>query len=201
MTNNLSKLTDLIAPNLSMKLDRLLEYLNEINPTKRAEMLLKDIYKRKRNFSNWKEIDKKVKKESDSNQKEFILREKIKAIKDELGEESNSLEIDSLKQKIDSIDCPINIKERLTKEFKKYQTLPLTSPEVTITRSYIEYLLDMPWKIKTIDNNNLKKAQETLDKNHYGLDKIKQRIIEFLVVKKQTKTLGGEIICLVGPPG
>lgn len=200
-TKSLDKITDLIVTSLSINLDRALEYLTTFDASKRSEMILEDIYKEKETFKIEKEIDTKVKKEIDSNQKEFILREKMKAIKEELGDGSHTNEIETLKSKIDSLDCPNNIKNRLNKEFKKYETLPQASPEISMTISYIEFLLEMPWNTKTEDNNDLKKAKEILDKNHYGLDKVKERIIEFLAVKKQTNKLSGQIICLIGPPG
>lgn len=200
-TKNLDKMTDLIATSLSINLDRALEYLSTFDALKRSEMILEDIYKEKETFKIEKEIDTKVKKEIDSTQKEFILREKMRAIKEELGDGTKSNEIETLKGRIDNLDCPDNVKVRLNKEFKKYESLPQASPEVSMTLSYIEYLLDMPWYIKTEDNNDLKKAKEVLEKNHYGLEKVKDRIIEFLAVKKETNKLSGQIICLIGPPG
>ncbi|MEG1647696.1 MAG: endopeptidase La [Bacilli bacterium] len=200
--NSLSKLTDIIIPYLSSNLDRKFEYLKASNPLKRAEMILEDIYKEKELFKLEKSLDIKVKKEIDNTQKEFVLREKIKAIKEELGDSSSKEEEnDILKIRIEKSDCPVNIKEKLQKELKKYQSILSMSPELSIVRNYIEYLLDMPWNISTKDNDDIIKAREVLNQSHYGLKKIKERIVEFLAVKKVTNSLNGTVICLVGPSG
>lgn len=198
---DLSKLTDIIAQVLSPNYDKLNNYLNTLDVKKRAEMLLSDVYKEQQILNFEKIIDEKVKKNMDNSQREFILKEKIKALKQELGEDSIDDEIADLKEKINNLKCQTKVKKKLNKELKKYQELPSTSPEVGIIKNYIEYLLELPWKNRTKDNVDLKKSQEILDKSHYGIEKVKTRIIEYLAVKKVTKKLSGTIICLVGPPG
>ncbi len=199
MAKDLDILTDLIEPILAIDLNRILEYLKTVDPIKRSEMILEDIYKEKEMFKIENEIDTKVRRTIDTSQKEFILREKIRAIKEELGDDDQ--ELDELLNKINNLKCPENIKKRLKLEYKKLQNLSFASPEVSIIRSYIEFILDIPWNKLTKDNNDLKLAKEKLDENHYGLVDVKTRIIEFLAVKKQTKSLSGKVICFVGPPG
>lgn len=199
-TKDLSTITDIVAQAVSQNYNRLNKYLNTIDIKKRAEMLLEDIYKEEQILTFEKKIDEKVKKEMDNSQREFILKEKIKAIKQELGEKNDD-EIINLQEKINNLNCQTKVKEKLNKELKKYQELSPTSPEVGIIKTYIEYLLELPWKNKTKDSTDLIKAQEILNKSHYGIEKAKTRIIEYLAVKKMTKKLNGTIICLIGPPG
>ena len=199
---NLSEMTDIISPFLPIETKRLNEYLNEPSQVTRAKMILEDLYKEKELYEIDKKIDANVKKTIDDNQKEFILREKIKTIKQELGEENyKENEIEEIKEKIQNKKAPIQIKERLEKELKKYENLSPMSPETSIVKNYIDWLLDLPWIEETEDNKNLKSVRTCLDESHYGLDEVKKRIVEFLAVKQMTNSLRGPILCLVGPPG
>jgi len=201
-STNLSKMTDIIAPFLPIENKRLNDYLQETKSTNRAKLILEDIYKEKELYEIDKKIDSNIKKTLDENQKEFILREKIKQIKQELGETNlKDEELEELKEKIEKIKAPKHIKDRLTKELKRYENLSIMSPETSIIKNYIDWLIDIPWKNETKDNENLKEVRKILDETHYGLDKVKTRIIEFLAVKQMTQELRGPIICLVGPPG
>ena len=201
-SNDLNKITDLIVPYLQVNIERTNEYLYEINPVKRAEMILEDIYKEEQIFELEKEIDDRVKKNLDEAQREFILREKIKVIKEELNEKSiKENDLDSLKEKLNLLDAPNKLKTKIELEIKRYESLQPTSPEVSITRNYIEWLLDLPWNKHTIDNDDLLDVKDILDKSHDGLENVKTRIIEYLAVKQVTNSLRAPIICLVGPPG
>lgn len=198
----LDKMTDIIASQIPISIERKKEYLFEIDSTKRAEMILEDIYREEEMFKIEKEIDAKVKKDLDAGQKEYILREKIKAIQEELGDVSyKDVEIEELREKIALLDAPLNIKERLKSELKKLNFSISGSPEVSTIRNYIDWLLNIPWNKETIDNFDLKDARNKLDKTHYGLENVKDRIIEYLAVKQRTNDLKSPIICLVGPPG
>lgn len=200
--NDLNKITDLIVPYLQINLERTNEYLYETNPEKRAEMILEDIYIEKQKFEIEKEIDEKVRKNLDEAQKEFILREKIKVIKEELNEKSiKENDLDSLREKLRNLEASNKIKAKIELEIKRYESLQPTSPEVSITRNYIEWLLDLPWNKHTIDNDDLIDVRNILDKSHNGLENVKTRIIEYLAVKQVTNSLRAPIICLVGPPG
>ena len=201
-STNLSKMTDIITPFLPIENKRMNEYLKETKPTNRAKLILEDLYKEKELYEIDKKIDSNIKKTLDDNQKEFILREKLKQIKQELGEINlKDDEINELKTKVEKLKAPKHIKERLSKEIKKYEALTIMSPETSIVKNYIDWLIEIPWKKETKDNENLKEVRKILDESHYGLEKVKTRIIEFLAVKQMTQELRGPIICLVGPPG
>ena len=198
----LDKMTDIIACQIPISIERKKDYLFEIDPSKRAEMILEDIYREEEMFKIEKEIDAKVKKDLDAGQKEYILREKIKAIQEELGDISyKDVELDELREKISLFDGPNNIKERLKYELRKLTFVSFNSPEVGTIRNYIDWLLSLPWNKETIDNFDLKDARIKLDRTHYGLDDVKKRVIEYLAVKQKTNDLKSPIICLVGPPG
>ncbi|MDD2377870.1 MAG: endopeptidase La [Bacilli bacterium] len=199
---DLSKMTDIIAPNLPISFSRLHEYLNETMVVMRARMILEDIYKEKELFAIENKLDIEVRKEIDHNQKDYILREKIKKIKEELGDTSlKEDEVETLRNRIGDLAAPKHIKERLEQELRRYESLSSMSPETNVVRNYIEWLLDLPWNIYTEDNNDLNGVREKLDASHYGIDKVKTRIIEYLAVKQMTDSLKSPIICLVGPPG
>ena len=135
-------------------------------------------------------------------QKNYYLREKIKAIKEEIGEEADSdEEIAELEQKIEDSKIPEDLKGKLVKEIARLKRMPDFSSEASVIRSYVETVLELPWDKSTKDEIDIKKAQEILDEDHYGLEEVKERILEFLAVKKLNNTLKGSIICLVGPPG
>lgn len=199
---SLSTVTDVVAATLPISYPRMNEYLVEVLSSNRIEMLLSDIYNEKEIFDIERDLEIKVRQEIDNNQKEYILKEKIKKIKEELGEVSpKEDDVSNLKERIDNLDAPENIKKRLRAELTRFETLSQMSPEVNIVRNYIEWLLDLPWNVTTEDNDNLSEVRRKLDRSHYGLDDIKTRIIEYLAVKQQTKQLKSPIICLVGPPG
>lgn len=199
---NLSVMTDVIVPHLPLEFSRLLDYLNEINILKRAEMILEDIYQEQELFDIERDLEQKVKKKIDHSQKDYLLHEKLNVIKEELGESSvKEDEIRELQEKVKNLDAPEKIIERLKKEIGYYENMPSMSPEVSMTRTYIDWLLELPWNVVTEDNHNLKEVKETLDQSHYGLENVKTRIIEYLAVKERTNELKSPIICLVGPPG
>ena len=199
--SSLSKLTDIIVPNILIDNKRLLDYLNEIDSMVRGEMILEDIYSEKESYEIEKEIDLKVKKNMDDTQKDYLLREKLKVIKEELGEvSSKDDEIEKIKNKISKLDNN-KIVDKLNNELKRYESLNQASPEVGVIKNYIDWLLDLPWNNYTEDNNNLEEVLDVLNKNHFGLERVKNRIIEYLAVKINSHNVESPIICLVGPPG
>ena len=200
--NSISKVSDITANYLPIDFERRLEYLNTINPYKRVIMLFEDIKTEEEIVELDKKIDLKLKEALDNSQKEFILREKIKLIREELGD-VNSKENDALmlKEKVDKLDCKDSIKNKIYNEIKKYELMNSNSPEVGVVRNYIDLMLSLPWNNKDKENDDLKVAREILDRTHYGLKKIKDRIIEYLAVKKLSNNETSPIICLVGPPG
>ena len=198
----IDKLTDLIAPILDIPIVRMQEYLTEFDAKIRAKMLLEDMYQSKSMLAIEREIDSKVKRSLDKSQKDFILRERIKAIKEELGDiNSKDDEVEKLYQKAESLNVSKNVKEKIKNEIKKFELTPMMSPEVGVIRSYIDWMLSLPWNNDTIDNDNLADVRQKLNASHQGLDKVKTRIIEYLAVKKMTNSLKSPILCLVGPPG
>lgn len=199
---SLDKLTDIIASNINVSLSRLFNYLNCCNPIKRTEMILEDIYKDEELFTIEKKLDQKIKKEMDNSQREYLLREKIKAIEEELGDVSlKDEEINNLRIRLNSLSVNSKIKEKIEFEINRYSSLTSTSPEISIVRNYIDWLLNLPWNYETEDLADLEMVRKRLDESHYGLDSVKNRIIEYLAVKNMSHKLNGPIICLVGPPG
>ena len=199
---SLDKMTDIIIPYLQIDSKRMIEYLNETSSLKRLEMILEDMYSEKEMFQIEKQLDKKVRKEMDDTHKEYILREKMRFIKEELGDTSvKEDEIEILKEKINNLKAPESIKDKLKTELQRYETIPAASPEISPVRNYIDWLLDLPWGKYTSDNDDLDNVRLILDNSHSGLEKVKTRIIEYLAVKQMTNSLKSPIICLVGPPG
>ena len=197
-----SKLADVVANYMPTSFERKYEILNTVNPHTRVMMDLEDIQKELDVYEIEKRLDTKLKKEMDKSQKEYILREKIRLIKEELGDiSSKDDEIEELRGKIKKLKCPKNITKKLERELKKYESTPQASPEIGIIRNYIDVLINLPWNTYTKDNTDLKNVKEVLDKSHYGLTEIKERIIEYLAVKERSVSNKAPIICLVGPPG
>jgi len=197
-----SKLSDIVAFHMLMPVIRKIEYVETINPITRIKMILQDIKQEEEIFKLETKIDLELKQQLDDAQKEFVLREKIRIIKEELGDVSNKdTDIDEIRKKISTLKLPNKIKLRLLDEIKRYESMTPNSPETAIVRNYIDWLLSIPWKIYTKDTDNLERSRLALDNTHYGLDKVKVRIIEYLAVKMMTKNLRSPILCFVGPPG
>lgn len=198
--NDIDKLTDVVVLYLPINFERKQEYLKENSATLRVKMILDDINSDIEILKLEQDIEASVATSLEESQKEFVLREKIKAIKKELGEESQS-EIDILREKIDDLECPKKVKDKLYVELNKYEVGNSISPETGMIRNYIDWLLSLPWSKTTEDRKDLTKVREILDSTHYGLENVKDRVIEYLAVKQNTNNLRSPIICLVGPPG
>lgn len=147
------------------------------------------------------EIQRKTKERVDKNQKEYILREQMKVIREELGEDDTDSEADQFNRAVEALEADDSVKERLKKEIRRFKSVAANPGESTVLRTYLETMLELPWNKKSEDNTDLKNAEQVLNEDHYGLEKVKERVLEFLAVRHLTK--GGEspIICLVGPPG
>ena len=148
-----------------------------------------------------REIQDKVRQRVDKNQREYVLREQLKVIREELGEDTTQNEIDRFKEQVEKLKAKKEVKEKITAEIIRLQNLPAQSPESAVSRGYIETLLAMPWDKAGRDRNSLAKAREVLERDHYGLQKVKERILEFLAVRQLTAKGTSPILCLVGPPG
>lgn len=199
---NINVISDIVCQFLPTSPKRKLEYLEIDNPSIRVKMLLQDIKDEVDIIELENKIDLELRQELEKSQKEFLLREKIKLIKEELGDiNSKESEIEELKSKVQNMKCSNKIKERLEIEINRYQVMTPNSPEYSMIKTYIETLMSIPFGVYTKDNTDLKKSKQILDNTHYGLDKIKERIIEFLAVKQMSKDLTSPILCFVGPPG
>ena len=199
---NTDKAFDLICTNLMIPTAAKQELLEILDVEERAYKILSIIEREIEIFTLEKEIENRVKEQMAEVQKNYYLREKIKAIKEEIGEEADSdEEIAELEQKIEDSKIPEDLKGKLIKEIARLKRMPDFSSEASVIRSYVETVLELPWDKSTKDEIDIKKAQEILDEDHYGLEEVKERILEFLAVKKLNNTLKGSIICLVGPPG
>ncbi len=178
------------------------EIIEELDVEKRLQIIFDHLVNKQQANDIDNKISKKIKERVDEQQREYYLREKLKAIKDELDEFDGAAdEMKLYKERLAKEPFPKNIKERIEQEITRYEALPQVSSESNIIRTYIDWIMQIPWWEKTEEKNDLKFAKEVLDKYHFGLDKVKERIIEYLAVKTMTKSLKGQIICLVGPPG
>ena len=198
--NSIERLTDIVVLYLPINFERKQEYLKEFSSTSRVKMILDDINRDIEIIRLEQKIESSVAAGLEQTQKEFVLREKIKAIREELGEEEQN-EVEILKDKINKLECPKKVKEKLLVELNKYSMANFSSPETGMIRNYIDWLINLPWNKYTDDRKDLNKVREILDSTHYGLDNVKDRVIEYLAVKQNTNNLRSPIICLVGPPG
>ena len=195
-------LADRIAPLLNMDLQKKQDLLENSDPKRRLEI----VYGRMLEEKEFKKVERKLKERVQGQigrtQKEYYLNEQVKAIQKELGHgEDSKAEMDEYAKKIEEIKLSDEAREMAEKELQKLKMMPSMSSEANVVRNYIDWLLSMPWAEKTEDNFDLEKAEKVLDAQHYGLEKVKERIIEYLAVAQQVGKMKGPIICLVGPPG
>ena len=197
-----SDLTDAIAHVLQISVERKQEYLEETDTNERLLMIMKDLHAEVEIASLEQKIEKDVKESFDASQKEYYLREKLRVIREELGDKNTKdQDSDDLKAQVDKLDAPEEIKERLYEELDRYEMVPTASAESGVIRNYIEWVMAIPWNKMSKDDFTIETAKKILDQDHYGLEKVKDRILEFLAVKQLTGKTSGAIICLVGPPG
>ena len=198
--DDISRLSDTIAANLQLAIEEKQELLEIFDPAERLNRIsdVLDIEIEKLNMD--RTIQSRVKRQMERAQKEYYLNEKIKAIQKELGRGEKS-EFDELKKKIDTSGMPPDVMEKATQELKKLEAMPPMSAESTVSRNYLDWLLAVPWKKKSKEIRDIDFAEHTLNEDHYGLEKIKERILEFLAVRQLVKNPKGSILCLVGPPG
>src|SRR5690554_5979039 len=197
-----NKLADLLAYNLRINDTEKYKYLAELNLNARLKLILEDLNRLKMIADLEQRINEDVKKAIDENQKEYYLREKMRAIQNELGDKAKKEdEIDKLREQIKEAKMPIHIEEKALQELSRYQSTPSAMAESQIIKTYLDFLVALPWHQTSKDLNDLTKVQENLDKNHYGLENVKERIIEYLAVKIMTGRNPQTILCLAGPPG
>ena len=203
------RLADLIASYITLKIDEKQMILESISVESRLKKLCQIIEKELEVLEVEKNLQSKVRKQIEKVQKEYYLKEKLKAIKEELGEEteegsedfSSGPEIDEYKKKIAKAKLPANVKEKTKKELDRLEKMTPMSAEATVIRTYLDWLIDLPWNKKSKSKIDIQEVEEKLNKDHYGLKKVKERIVEYFAVLKLTGQIGGSILCLVGPPG
>ena len=200
--SNPGTLTDTIANHLLLNIQEKQEFLEMINPWERVERLRLKLENEIEVLSTERKIRNRVKKQMEKTQREYYLNEQMKAIQKELGSsEDGKNEFDDIEDKINKGKLSKEAKEKALSELKKLKNMSPMSAEATVVRSYIEWLISIPWTKKNKVKSDIQHARVILDNDHYGLEKVKDRIIEFLAVQKRTKEIKGPILCLVGPPG
>lgn len=208
MINNLAKgasaaqITNMIGQLFPFTLERKQELLETLEINERLLIILQELESEKELTLLENRINEKVKTRIEEGQKEYYLREKLRAIKEELGDVPDSdKDADEIRKRIDENPYPENIKEKLREELARYEMLPAASGESGVIKTYIDWMLSLPWWEESKDNDDLAAAEQILNEDHYGLEKIKERILEYLAVKQMTNSLKAPILCLVGPPG
>jgi len=193
---------DIICNKLQVNFQKKLEIFLEKNLTLRFEKIILFAKTGSLEKELEREIDKRVQKSLDENQREYILREKLKAIQGELGDKVRKEEdVEILRKKINEANMPKEVSEKALYELNKYSSLSPQMAEAGITRQYLDFITNLPWSNQTPDNNDIKQVMQALDRNHYGLEKVKDRIVEYLAVKIKTNKTPQTILCLAGPPG
>ncbi len=196
------QLSDLVASNIFLKVEQKQEILDEFYPKARLEKLLEIIIKEMEILEIEKNISARVRKQIDKMQKEYYLREQLKAIQTELGDkEGITGEVEEYKGKLKAANLPEEVEKKVLKELDRLLKMPSGSAEGSVVRTYLDWIFDLPWSKETDEVLDLSRAEQILDEDHYGLEKVKERIIEYLAVRKLKNNLKGPILCLAGPPG
>ncbi|MEK9794937.1 MAG: endopeptidase La, partial [Hyphomicrobiales bacterium] len=198
-----SKIADTIASNLQIKLSQKQKILETNNLKERFELILSFLEGEIDVLQTEKRIRGRVKRQMEKTQREYYLNEQMKAIQKELGKEGEDGGDDTaeLEKKLETLKLPKDVKEKAKSEFKKLKQMSPMSAEATVVRNYLDWIVSIPWSKKSRFNKPIKYSEDILDNDHYGLEKVKERIIEYIAVQKRTKKLKGPILCLVGPPG
>jgi ATP-dependent Lon protease len=195
-------LISLVASNLDLTLAPAQEILETLETQTVLERLTVHLNQRLETLELSQEIQKKIRDGMDKTQRDYMLREQLKAIQKELGEgDERTVEIDELKKKLEETPMPDEVRDVAGKELDRLTRMPPAAAEYTVSRTYLDWLLELPWEVSTEDNLDIAAAQETLDADHYDLEKVKKRVIEYLAVRKLKQDMKGPILCFVGPPG
>lgn len=200
-TTDLSKLLDYVGNNLPVSYDKKQKILDAIATTERYEVLLAMLLQQIEVLAIKSDFQKKVQERVEKHQKEYVLREQLALIREELGETNTDSDAQEYEKKLEELQASDEVKKRIKKEIQRFRGIAGNSSESTVSRGYIETLLELPWDKTSVDNQDLTHAQEILDEDHYGLEKVKERVIEFLAVRNLTGKGESPILCLVGPPG
>jgi ATP-dependent Lon protease len=196
------RLADIIASHLPLKMKEKQNVLETLDIKVRLQLVIETINNEKEVLNLEKKIGQRVKKSMERTQKEYYLREQMKAIQKELGDkEGKTGEVEDLMEKINQASMPEQVELTALKELGRYEKVPSSSAESSVIRNYIEWLVSLPWSNETEDRLDIKRAETILNRDHYGLEKVKERVLEYLAVQQLTKSLKGPILCLAGPPG
>ncbi|PYI52200.1 endopeptidase La [Paenibacillus flagellatus] len=196
------RLADVITSHLSLKIKDKQEILETVEVRERLEKLLGFLNNEREVLELERKINQRVKKQMEKTQKEYYLREQMKAIQKELGEkEGRAGEAEELRSQLEEAGVPDKVREKIEKEIDRLEKMPATSAEGAVIRNYVDWLLGLPWSKRTEDDLDIKKAEHILNEDHYGLDKPKERVLEYLAVQQLVQKMKGPILCLVGPPG
>ena len=197
-----SALADTIGQYINVELQTKQKILAECDINKRLLLVLGSMEEEKVINELEEKINLKVKESIDENQKEYYLREKLRAIKEELGDTPNKEDdADAIREELNNHPYPDYIKEKIEEELRRYDMMPSASSEANVVRSYIDWVMKTPWYQETEDIQDINEVEKVLNEDHFGLEKPKERIVEHLAVKQMTQSLNAPIICLVGPPG
>lgn len=199
--SDLKKLVDVIAANFPLPYIQRQELLEEVNLMRRYDMLVAKIVHEVQVQSIKEELQSKVKRRVDKNQREYILREEIRLIREELGDDSTISDADEFAQAVYKLQSPDEVKQKISKEIKRFRSIMNSPSETGVIRTYIETMLEMPWDKVCKEHKDIKYAKKVLDEDHYGLEKVKERILEYMAVRALTKKGDSPILCLAGPPG
>jgi len=205
VTDNISDpgvLADLVASNLRLKIEESQTILEIFDPIERLKKV-NELLSRELELSTMQaRIQNQAKEEMSKTQRDYFLREQLKQIQQELGEgDERAEELNELRKQIDKAKMPTEVKREADKQLRRLEQMHPESSEASLVRTYLDWLVDLPWSKKTKDNINIKKAKQVLDEDHYDLEKVKERILEYLAVNKLRKKIKGPILCFVGPPG
>lgn len=196
------RLADMVASHLPLKISGKQELLEIMDVKERLEWLISRLYNEQEILDLEKKINTRVKNAMERTQKEFYLREQMKAIQTELGDkEGKTGEVAELKKRIEAAGLPEDTKRNVLKELDRYEKLPTQAPESGVIRNYIDWIVSIPWSKSTEDQLDIKRSEKILDRDHDGLESVKERVLEYLAVRQLTKSLRGPILCLAGPPG
>ena len=199
--SEMKALVEIIAANMPFSCEDAQELLEESDVMRRYELLIYKIVNEIQILNVKEEIQAKVKARVDKNQREYILREELKLIREELGDDNTLSDADEFQQKTDALNASGEVKEKLAKEIKRFRNSMSSPAEIGVIRTYIETMLEMPWDKMCREHKDIAYAKKVLDEDHYGLEKVKERVLEFLAVRALTKKGEAPILCLVGPPG
>jgi len=196
------RLADMMITRMDVKIEDKQRIMAAVDPEERLEALCEILNREIQILKMQNDITAKVKSAINQNQREYYLREQMKAIQEELGnDEDIEDELSAWEEKLEKTALPKEVQEKVEKEMKRYRKMPQSSAESGVIRSYIDWILDLPWNVSSQDNIDVIRAKEILEEDHYGLDKVKDRVLEYLAVMKLAGQLKGPILCLVGPPG